>query len=89
MQGLTPVRYGSGGVSCDAVDGDGTPVLFGYACDMPRIKRFVHGLMTHGRKGVLYCFDFQEDAMKQVCRSQVDIQCIDFEAVVRLLWESV
>ena len=52
MRGLTPVTYGYGGVSCDAVDGDDTPVLFGYTCDMPRIKRFVHGLITNERKGV-------------------------------------
>ena len=87
MKGLTPVPYGYGGVDCDAIDGDNAPVLLGYTCDMPRIKRFAHGLITNERKGVLYCFDFQEEAMRQVCGSQVDIQCIDFEAVVRLLWE--
>ena len=51
MQGLTSVLYGSGGVDCDAIDEDGAPVLFGYTCDMPRIKRFVHGLMIDERKG--------------------------------------
>ena len=63
-------------------------MLLGYTCDMPRIKRFVHGLMIDERNGVLYCFDFQEEAVRQVCGSQVNIQCIDFDAVERLLWES-
>ena len=88
MQGLSPVPYGYGGVDCDAIDKDKTPTLIGYTCDMPRIKRFVHGLITNERKGVLYCFDFQEEAVKQICGSQATIQCIDFEAAVRLLWES-
>ena len=83
-----PDTYGYSGVSCDAIDENKAPVLFGYTCDMPRIKRFVHGLMTHGCEGVLYCFDFQEEAMRQVCGSKATIRCIDFDAVVRLLWGS-
>ena len=88
MQGLTPVPHGSSSIDCDAIDGDNAPILFGYTCDMPRIKRFAHGLMINERKGVLYCFDFQEEAVRQVCGPQVNIQCIDFDAVERLLWES-
>lgn len=88
MKGLTPTPDGFGGIDCDAIDENGAPVLFGYTCDMPRIKRFVSGLARRGLKGLLYCFDFQKEAMRQVCASQTDIQCIDFEAVVRLLWES-
>ena len=87
MQGWTPVPRGSSTIDCDAIDGDKTPVLFVYTCDMPRIKWFVHGLMTHGRKGTLYCFDFQEEAVRQVCGSQATIQSIDFKAVEKLLWE--
>ena len=63
-------------------------MLLGYTCDMPRIKRFARGLIINEREGVLYCFDFQEEAMRQVCGPQATIQCIDFEAVVQLLWES-
>lgn len=88
LEGLTPAPNGSGGIDCDAIDGDSAPVLFGYTCDMPRIKRFDSGLIAHGLYGVMYCFDFQEEAMRQVCGSQTDIQCIDFEAVKRLLLES-
>jgi len=61
----------------DAMDGD-VPVLFAYTCDMPRIKRFVNGVAVHGLKGLLYCFDFQEEALSKVCGPNVEIQCIDF-----------
>ena len=71
-------------VENDAMDGE-DPVLFGYTCDMPRIKRFIDGLDTHGFKGTLYCFDFQEDTMRQICGPNVDIQCINFEKFEELL----
>lgn len=71
-------------VENDAMDGD-EPVLFGYTCDMPRIRRFIVGLNVHEFKGTLYCFDFQEDVMQQICGPNVDIQCMDFEAVERQL----
>lgn len=63
----------------DAMDGD-NPVLFGYTCDMPRIKKFGHALHIQDRTGTLYCFDFQEEAMRLVCGSNVEIQHIDFDA---------
>lgn len=64
----------------DAMDGD-VPVLFAYTCDMPRLKRFVSGVTVHGLRGLLYCFDFQEEALSKICGPNVEIQCIDFEAV--------
>ena len=70
MEGLTPAPDGFGGIDCDAIDADSTTVLFGYTCDMPRIKRFDGGLTMLGSNGVLYCFDFQEEAMRQVCELQ-------------------
>lgn len=82
-EGLSgPQQYGL--VENDAMDGE-EPVLFGYTCDMPRIKRFNAGLNAHRTKGTLYCFDFQKDALNQICGSNVDIRCIDFEAVKQLL----
>ncbi len=68
----------------DAMDGD-VPVLFAYTCDMPRIKRFVNGVTVHGLKGLLYCFDFQEEALSKICDPNVEIQCINFEAVEDVL----
>lgn len=63
----------------DAMD-ENDPVLFGYTCDMPRIKRFDSALHIHDKKGTLYCFDFQEDALRGLCGPNVSIQVIDFEA---------
>lgn len=77
-QGFDPPRP-NWWVENDAMDGD-SPVLFGYTCDMPRIKKFDYILHVQDRTGTLYCFDFQEDAMRQVCGPNVEIRRIDFEA---------
>lgn len=80
-QGLDPPRP-NWWVENDAMDGD-SPVLFGYTCDMPRIKKFDYILHVQDRTGTLYCFDFQEDTMRQVCGPNVEIRHIDFEAYER------
>lgn len=85
MEGYTPTPEGYCGIDCDAVDADNAPVLFGYTCDMPRIRRFHGGLSLHDLAGTLFCFDFQADALRRVCGPQVQLQCIDFDAVDRLL----
>ena len=77
-QGLDPARPNWPVVN-DAMDGD-SPVLFGYTCDMPRIKKFDYALHIQDRTGTLYCFDFQEPALRELCGPNVEIQCIDFEA---------
>ena len=83
LEGLSEAqRYGR--VESDAVDGE-CPVLFGYTCDMPRIRRFNIGLRANRLKGILYCFNFQEEAMRQVCGPNVEIQCMSFETVEGLL----
>lgn len=64
----------------DAIDENGCPVLFGYTCDMPRIRRFDDALGLHGQTGTVYCFDFQEPALRRVCGPRVALQSIDFEA---------
>lgn len=70
-------------VENDAFDGQGDPVLFAYLCDMPRIRRFDTALELHGSMGTLICFDFQENALQQVCGPRVRFQSIDFEALER------
>ena len=77
-ENLRPKRGGFP-IEHDALDEDGTPVLFAYTCDMPRIRRFDTALELHGRSGTLICFDHQEPALRQVCGKQVRFQCIDFE----------
>ena len=63
----------------DAVDPDGSPVLFGYFMDIPRINRFCNGLELHQKKGTLICFDFQSEALRSFCGSRVHIQAIRFD----------
>lgn len=77
-QDLSPPQPGLV-VENDAMDGD-EPVLFAYTCDMPRIKRFDNALGLHEKMGTLYCFDFQEEALRKLCGSNVSIQTIDFNA---------
>lgn len=71
-------------VENDAMDGD-EPVLFEYACDMPRIERFCGALNVRKSRGILYCFDFQGEALSRICGSNVVIQRIDFEKFEELL----
>jgi len=82
-QDLAPCRPGWV-VDNDAMDGE-DPVLFAYTCDMPRIRRFDTALELHEKKGALYCFDFQEDAIRRVCGQRVNIQSLDFVKVKALL----
>lgn len=64
-----------------------TPVLYAYTCDMPRIRRFDTALNLQERMGILFCFDFQEDAIRRVCGPAVCVQCIDLEKVKSILTE--
>ena len=58
--------------------GGGTPVLFGYSCDLPRITRFNTSLNLMERPGTLICFDFQADVLRRYCGGRVRFQTIDF-----------
>lgn len=62
----------------DAAEPDGTPVLFGYFCDLPRIVRFNTALELMERPGTLICFDFQADVLRRYCSDRVHLQTIDF-----------
>lgn len=70
-------------VDNDGMDETGSPVLFAYTCDMPRIRRFDTALELHGQTGTLICFDFQEEALRRICGRRVEFQVIDFEAFER------
>ena len=69
----------SGATEQDAAEPDGTPVLFAYSCDLPRIVRFNTSLELTGCTGTLICFDFQADVLRRYCGSRVRFQTIDFE----------
>ncbi len=65
-------------VENDAIDEDGNPVLFACTFDLVRIRRFIQGLVSQNRKGTVYCFDFQKDALGSVCDDHVNIQTVSF-----------
>ncbi len=67
----------------DGFDEAGAPVLFGYTCDMPRIRRFDTALELYEQDGTLICFDFQEEALRRICGPRITFQGIDFEAIER------
>ena len=72
-------------VENDAIDSAGNPVLFAYTCDFPRIRRFDTALELHGMTGTLICFDYQEDALREICGHRVTLQSIDFQQFERSL----
>lgn len=71
----------------DAFDKDGNPVLLGYFCDLPRIKRFDTALRLQKKSGTLICFDFQREALSRYCGAQVQFRTIDFEKWERSFFE--
>lgn len=82
MENLSASRPGWP-VENDAFDEAGSPVLFGYTCDMPRIKRFDTALSLHQQSGTLICFDFQLPSLRRICGPMVTLQSIDFDAFER------
>lgn len=70
-------------VENDAIDSEGNPVLFAYTCDFPRIRRFDTALELHGMTGTLICFDYQEEALREICGQRVILQSIDFQQFER------
>ena len=70
-------------VENDAIDSEGNPVLFAYTCDFPRIRRFDTALELHGMTGTLICFDYQEEALREICGQCVILQSIDFQQFER------
>lgn len=83
MEDLSPPLTGSP-IENDAMDGD-TPVLFGYTCDMPRLRRFDTALSLHMCRGLVICFDFQEEAYRRCLGPQIRFQSLDYEQVMALV----
>ena len=69
----------------DALEQDGSPVLFSYLCDLPRLYRFRCALTLRGRTGSILCFDYQAEALRAVFGAQVNITSIDFAAYERMM----
>lgn len=79
QQGLT--------IENDAMDENGNPVLISYTCNLPRIMRFNSALQLQGKKGIIICFDYQADILKQYCAKSVEFQTIDFEECKRRFFD--
>ena len=69
----------------DALEQDGSPVLFSYLCDLPRLHRFRCALTLHNQTGSILCFDYQTEALRGVFGAQVNITSIDFAAYERMM----
>ena len=82
MQGLSPKDTGLP-IEHDALDVNGSPVLFGYFLDIPRINRFHTALQLQERTGTLVCFDFQKEVLHRFCGRQVEFSTISFEKFER------
>lgn len=72
----------------DAFENDGTPVLFGYFCDLPRIKRFDTAISLRNKAGKIICFDFQKPALARYCNERISFQTIDFNKWERSFFET-
>ncbi len=71
----------------DAIDTDGNPVLFGYTCDLPRLKRFDMAIRSSERRGTVICFDFQKEVLEGVMSKTIHFQTISFEKWERIFFE--
>ena len=69
----------------DAVSGSGSPVLFSYLPDIPRLFRFISAINFLQSNGVIVCFDFQADALRPLCGDSIGLQTIDFLKVQETL----
>lgn len=69
----------------DALEQDGSPVLFSYLCDLPRLHRFRCALTLRNQTGSILCFDYQAEALRGVFGAQVNITSIDFDAYERMM----
>lgn len=78
---------GSSVLDHDAFDERGSPVMLGYLCDLPRIKRFDTALRLHNKPGTIICFDFQAEALRRYCGRQIAFQTIDFTKFERRFFE--
>jgi len=66
----------------DALTEDGTPVLFCYLLDMPRLIRFRNGLELQGKVGKFIAFDFQKEVLCRFLGKEVDYVELNYEKFV-------
>ena len=70
----------------DGYGQDGTPVLFGWFFDLPRIVRFQKLLAFQNRTGRIICFDFQREILERYFAlkgTALEFETIDFRKFER------
>lgn len=77
-ENLLPCQRGSV-LENDGMNHKGQPVLFAYTMDLPRILRFHQALELQGITGVMLCFDFQVEALRQFCGERVAFETISLK----------
>ena len=70
-------------VENDAMTKDGKPVILAYKCDLNRIRRFNTALALREMSGVVICFDYQAEVLRQYCNEAIEFQTIDYKKVER------
>lgn len=71
----------------DAIEADGTLVLFAFYCDLPRIKRFNTAVTLQEIDGIIICFDFQKEVLQKYCNEQIAFKTINFDRWERSFFE--
>lgn len=77
---------GAVGALDDGVDRDGNPVYFCYDLELWRLKRVCSKIEREGR-GTIYCFDYQEEALRACMGGEAVVKGIVREKAVRYLEE--
>ena len=64
-------------VTQDGFDSDGLPNLICIDCDLKRIITFNTQLYHSRKPGIIICFDFQRDAIKEYCVDNISFLAVD------------
>ncbi len=74
-------------VENDAMTEDGIPVLFAYTCNLYRIKKFNSGLLKHEIQGIMYCFEYQAEVLRECCSDLIEFETLSYEKVKKRFFE--
>ena len=75
---------GADGALDDGVDCNGNPVYFCYDLELWRLKR-VKGKIEREGRGIIYCFDYQEEALGAYMGGEAVVKGVVRERAVRYL----
>jgi len=70
-------------IDSDGLAPDGSPILVCYLIDIPRLVRFYIGLNSKDIKGVIVCFDYQEEFMQSYFGDRVEVKTINYSKFLK------